>query len=116
MVVSPSSTSDGWNMVYCESGVRLSSEGISSTDATPSSDQPCELATAAQLFGGLGERDVEAALAQARALQQELQRQRRLARAGVALDEVQPIARKATAEDIIKASDPGCDQAWLGSS
>jgi hypothetical protein len=46
-VVTPSSTSDGWNIVYWLSGSSVSSDGASSTTSMPSSDQPCERATAA---------------------------------------------------------------------
>ena len=45
-VVSPSSTSDGWNIVYCASGWRFSGAGASCRIVTPSSDQPCDRAAA----------------------------------------------------------------------
>ena len=45
LVVSPNSTSDGWNMVYCSSGRRLFSDGTNSRMEIPSSVQPCEAPT-----------------------------------------------------------------------
>ena len=92
MVVSLSSTSDGWNIVYWSSGRRLSSDGTSSRMVMPSSDQPWEAATAAQLLLGFREGDVQDRLAAAGAFEQELQRERGLARAGHAFDQVQPVA------------------------
>ena len=94
-VVSPSSTSDGWKTVYCASGWRLSSEGISSRIRTPSSDQPCEVADGAKLLRGLGEGHVEDRLSAPDALEEELQREGGLAGAGIALEEVE--ARRASA-------------------
>ena len=58
-----------------------------------------------QLVRRLGKRDVHAALAQAAPLQQELQRERRLAGAGHALDEVEAVAGQATSKDVIEAKD-----------
>ncbi len=56
---------------------------------------------------GLGERDVEAALALAHALLQELQREGGLAYAGIAVDEVEAGARQAAAEDVVEPGDAG---------
>ena len=55
----------------------------------------------------LAERDVHAALSQASALKQELQRERRLARAGSAFDHIDSGAGQAAGEDVIKAGDAG---------
>ena len=57
-----------------------------------------------QLVRRLGKRHIHAALAQALALQKELQRERRLAGAGRALDQVEAVARQAAGEDGIEAS------------
>ena len=46
-IVSPSSSSEGWNRVYVISGDWLSSKGTSSWICSPSSDQPCDAAPAA---------------------------------------------------------------------
>jgi len=46
LVVSPSSTSEGWNMEYWLSGSSSASGATSSKMLTPSSDQPCDFATA----------------------------------------------------------------------
>ncbi len=45
LVVIPNSTSDGWNMAFWLSGSNSDSGATSSRTATPSSDQPCDLAT-----------------------------------------------------------------------
>jgi hypothetical protein len=59
------------------------------------------------LLPRLGERHVEHLLAAAHALLEELERQRGLARARHALDEVQTVGRKSAAEDIVQACDAG---------
>ncbi len=64
---------------------------------------------AVQLFLGLGERHVHAAFAAAAAFQQVLQRERGLARARVALDEVDAVRGEAAAEDVVEAGDAGRD-------
>ena len=46
LVVSDSSTSEGWNTVYCAFGFSNSSAGMSSRTWMPSSVQPWESATA----------------------------------------------------------------------
>src|SRR3546814_7281445 len=61
----------------------------------------------AQLLGGLGQRDVEAALAPRDTLAEELERERGLACARHALDEVQPVWDEAAAEDIVQPDDAG---------
>jgi hypothetical protein len=58
-----------------------------------------------QLLGRLRQADVQAALAAARPLQQELQGDCGLAGAGVALQQVQAIAREAAAEHVVEAGD-----------
>src|SRR5262245_26705043 len=57
-----------------------------------------------KLCGGFRECDVRAALPAHAAVKQELQRKRRLAGAGVAVDQIDMIGREAAAEDRIKAS------------
>ena len=61
----------------------------------------------AQLLLGFGERDVEAGLAEVAALEQELQRQRGLAGAGRALDEIDAIGEQAAAQHVVEAGDAG---------
>ena len=46
LVVSVSSTSDGWYIVSCVSPDKSFSLGVSSTISIPSSDHPCDSATA----------------------------------------------------------------------
>src|SRR5204863_2222722 len=60
-----------------------------------------------ELLGGLGQRDVKAPLAALGALDQEAQRERRLARAGRSLEQVDAPTRQAAAEDLVEALDPG---------
>src|SRR4051794_26802471 len=59
-----------------------------------------------QLAPRFGQRDVERLLAGLHTFEQKLQRERRLAGAGVALDEIDVIFRKSTAEDRIESGDP----------
>ena len=61
----------------------------------------------AKLLLGLRERHVQDRLAAAGALQQELQRQRGLAGAGHAFDEVQPMRREAAAQNVVETLDAG---------
>ena len=67
-----------------------------------------------QFLGRLGQRDIHAAFAEAPPLQQELQGERRLACAGRALDQVQTVARQATAKDVVQPDDSG--QGSVGST
>src|SRR4029453_17055313 len=60
-----------------------------------------------QLVLGLGQRDVESTLARPRALEEELQPQGRLSGPGIALDQIETIARQAAAENVVEARDPG---------
>ena len=60
-----------------------------------------------QLLGGLRQRDVKPGLTAARPLQQKLQRKRGFAGAGRALNQVKPMRRQATAQDVVKARDAG---------
>ena len=60
-----------------------------------------------ELLGGLGQRDVEAALAAPRALDQEPQREGRLAGAGRSLEQVDAVAGQAAAEDLVEPLDAG---------
>ncbi len=110
LVVSLSSTSDGWNIVYCSSGRRLSSLGTSSRIVIPSSDQPWESATLAELLFGFRERHVQDRLAAPGTFQQELQRERGLAGARHAFDQVQPMRREAPAENVVEALDAGLER------
>ena len=59
----------------------------------------------AQLVLRLGERDEQDLLAALDAFEQELQRERGLAGAGVALDEVEPVGRQPAAEDVVQSRD-----------
>ncbi|MNT44684.1 hypothetical protein D3C72_1812220 [compost metagenome] len=68
----------------------------------------------AQLFGGLGQGDVQAALAPLQAFQQELQRQRGLARTRGPFQQVQTPLRKAAAKDLVQALDTSGDARSLG--
>ena len=58
-----------------------------------------------QFLFGFGERDVECRLIGALSLDEELHRQRGLAGAGIALDEVEPVAFDPAIQDIIQAFD-----------
>ncbi len=62
---------------------------------------------------GLREGDVEARLAEPDALEEVLEGQGRLPRAGVALDEVDPVGGEAAAQDIVQPRNPRRDQATL---
>ncbi len=62
-----------------------------------------------QLLGGLGQGDVEAALAAPQAFQQELQGQRGLAGARRPLKQVQPRLRQPAANDAVQSFNSGCD-------
>ena len=68
----------------------------------------------AQLLVGLGQRDVEHGLARVRALEQELQRQRGLAGARHALDQVEPVARQAAHQNVVETHDYRCWQTLPG--
>src|SRR6185503_4686171 len=63
------------------------------------------LGALAKLFLGLGQSDVEHALACAHALHEELQREGRLAGAGIAFDEVEPVPRQTAPEDFVETLD-----------
>ncbi|MNC86839.1 hypothetical protein D3C83_25230 [compost metagenome] len=55
----------------------------------------------------LGERDVQALLATVAPLEQELHGERRFAGAGIALDEVHPVARQPAAKEEVEPGDAG---------
>jgi hypothetical protein len=63
----------------------------------------------AELLLGLGERDVERGLAPPGALEQELERERRLAGAGATLEEVEPVGVEAAAQDVVEPGVAGRD-------
>ena len=90
-------------------GSSASSDGMISRSVTPSRDQPCDCGDGAELFDGLRQRDVEDRLAAARAGPQELQRERRLARAGNAFEQVRAIPAKAAGQDVIQSGDAAAD-------
>jgi hypothetical protein len=60
-----------------------------------------------ELVDRLGERDIEDALAAGQSFAQELERQRRLARAREAFDQVQAIADEPAVEDVVEPGDAG---------
>ena len=60
---------------------------------------------------GLREGDVEARLAEPHAFEEVLEGEGRLPRAGVALDEVDPVGGEAAAQDVVQSRDPRGDQA-----
>jgi hypothetical protein len=68
----------------------------------------------AQFDFSLGQGDVQHGLAARRALGQELQRQRGLARARIALDQVQPVPGQAPAKDIVESGNAGRDECRAG--
>ena len=74
-------------------------------DCRSSIVQPCERAPSRNSCLGLGEADVDADFARFGARQQKLQGDRRLARAGTALEQMQAVTREAAAEDIVEAGD-----------
>src|SRR5512138_43724 len=57
----------------------------------------------AEFFGGFRKRDVEAALTGACTVEQELERERRLARARRAFQQIEPLLRQPAAEDVIQS-------------
>jgi hypothetical protein len=61
-----------------------------------------------EFVGCFGQRDVQALLAAIDSLTEELQGDRRLARAGVALEQEGVAARQAPVQDIVEARDAGC--------
>ena len=60
-----------------------------------------------EFFGSLGESHVEYRFAPAFSFEQELQSKRGFSRAGVALNHIDTVFRKAAAEDIVQAYDAG---------
>ena len=61
-----------------------------------------------ELFLRLRERDIQALLPQPASLEKELQRERGLARPGIAFDEVDTVRREAAAEDVVESRDARC--------
>jgi hypothetical protein len=72
----------------------------------PSSDQPCRLATKAQLALGLRQGDVERRLALAGALAEELEGEGGLARAGPPLAQIQAFRIQPAAQDVVEPPVP----------
>jgi len=68
---------------------------------------PARCRDAVELVGRLGERDVERRLAGVAAGQQELQADRRLTGARLAVDEVEMPTREPAAEDVIESDHAG---------
>ena len=102
LVVTPSSTSDGWNMacLVVRLQLRLRRDQLQDVDAV---ERPAvRPGHGGELGLRLGEGDVDALLAEPHALQQALQGQGRLPRAGVALDQVDPVRREAAAQDVVE--------------
>lgn len=62
----------------------------------------------AQFLLGLGQSDVERALARGDARHQELRRDRRLAGAGAAFEQEQAAAAQPAGQDLVEARHPGC--------
>jgi hypothetical protein len=58
-----------------------------------------------QFFRGLGERQIQRFLAVLHALEQELQAERRLADAGIALQQIHVIAGESSYEDVVESLD-----------
>ncbi len=67
-----------------------------------------------QFLGGFRQRDVQPFFALFRAFQQELQRQRGLAGARRALDQVDPAGREAAAQDVVESGDAGGCPCFVG--
>jgi hypothetical protein len=63
------------------------------------------LGAVAELDFSFSQRDIDAGFSRGRAGHQELQRQRRLAGAGIAFDQMQSVACKAAAQDVIETVD-----------
>ena len=68
----------------------------------------------AKLVGAFRERHVQAGLTETGALEQELQRERRLPGPGLSFDEIESILRESAAQDIVQALDAGGDGGWPG--
>src|SRR5215203_1474844 len=68
---------------------------------------PVRLRDPSQLARALGQRHVQPLLTTASALEQELEGERRLSRARLALDEVEMVRGQATTKDRIETGDPG---------
>ena len=82
-------------------------DGTSSRMSMPSSDQPCDVATARSSSSVSDSVTYSTRFAAPHALEQELQRERRLARAGHAFDQVEPMRREAAAQDLVEPGDAG---------
>jgi hypothetical protein len=106
-VVSDSSTSAGWNIVYCSSSCRPCSVGNSSRITRFERSHPCESATARISFSVSGQRDVKRRLAVADSFEDELHRQRGLAGAGHAFQKVDAMGREPSAQDVVQPANAG---------
>jgi len=79
----------------------------------PSRFQPCDEATASS-SSLVSDSVVEALLVAALPFEQELHRQCRLADAGIALHEIEAVARQAAAQDVVEAGHAGAEFARDG--
>jgi hypothetical protein len=70
---------------------------------------PVRFCHRAQLFLGLRQSDEEHRLALADALHEVLHRHRRLAGAGITLNEVKAVGRQSAVEDVIESADAGAE-------
>ena len=86
--------------------------GVQLTEFDGVERPPVRRGDAAELAGGLRERDVHAALPAGGPLEQELQRQRRLSGTRPALNQVQAVGGQATAQQVVQPDDAGADYAF----
>src|SRR5690242_15792604 len=65
------------------------------------------LGNRAQLFGALGKSHIQPALSELHTFEEKLQRKRRLAGAGLTVDQIEVILGQAAAEYLVEPLDPG---------
>jgi hypothetical protein len=100
-----SSTSAGWKSVFCVRAVhRPTCE--SSTMSMPVERPAVRVGHRFHLVARFGKRHVQAALALARAFEEELHGERGLADAGAAFDEVEPVRGETAQQDFVEADTP----------
>ena len=107
LVVSASSTSDGWNSVFWSSSAqRIGGRQLEHVD--PVEGPTVRRRDHLELFLGFGQRDVDAPLAAPLSFQQELQGQRGLADPRIPFNQQQSAGGETAAQDIVQSRDTRC--------
>ena len=106
-MISRSSTSEGSNSVFSASSESCGATSCISNSWMPSSDQPCERATAV-ISSRVSERLTYIPVSPMPApLEQELQSERGLPGSRIALDQVDAVGGKSPSQHVVQAGDPG---------